>query len=189
MKEKIEQDLTESANAMIQTRQALGEEIAQAAQILIEALESGKKILACGNGGSAAQAQHFIAELIVRFETERRALPGISLTTDTSNLTAGANDYGYDTVFARQLEALGQEGDVLVGLTTSGNSPNVVEAIKVAQEKGMKTIILNGKDGGTIADMQTTVNLIVPHTRTAHIQEVHIAIIHILCALIDKTFS
>jgi D-sedoheptulose 7-phosphate isomerase len=163
-------------------------EICCSAQIMIDALKSGKKILVCGNGGSAAQAQHFVAELVVRFEKERKALPAISLTTDTSNLTACSNDYGYSHVFKRQVEALGLPGDVIVGITTSGNSENVLEALNTAKKIGMKTICLNGKKGGKSNDQNFDSNLIISDPSTARIQEVHITVIHIWCRLIEDAF-
>lgn len=155
-----------------------------AAQTLTGALRSGGKILVCGNGGSAADAQHFAAELIGRFEKERESLPAIALTTDTSILTALGNDYGFDSVFERQIKGLGRTGDVLIGISTSGNSPNVVRAVARAKESGLTTIGLLGNDGGKIAPL-ADIPVIVPHWVTARIQEAHIFILHYWAAAIE----
>ena len=148
---------------------------------------SERKILVCGNGGSAADAQHFSAELLNRFERERPGLPAISLTTDTSTLTSIANDYHFDDIFAKQVRALGKSGDVLLGITTSGNSPNVIRAVKAAHEREMTCVALNGRSGGKLTGdlRETDVNLCVAGASTARIQEVHGIIIHCLCDLID----
>ena len=145
------------------------------------------KILACGNGGSAADAQHFIAELVGRFERERLPLAGIALNTDTSILTAVGNDYGYAQIFSRQISALGHPGDVLVAISTSGNSENVQQAILAAHEREMRVIALSGKGGGTMNDLLSTddIHLCVPHDRTMRVQEVHILLLHMLCDGID----
>ena len=145
------------------------------------------KILACGNGGSAADAQHFIAELVGRFERERLPLAGIALNTDTSILTAVGNDYGYAQIFSRQISALGHPGDVLVAISTSGNSENVQQAIQAAHEREMRVIALSGKGGGTMNDLLSTddIHLCVPHDRTMRVQEVHILLLHMLCDGID----
>jgi D-sedoheptulose 7-phosphate isomerase len=158
-----------------------------AGSYMIQALLSDRKILACGNGGSAADAQHFSAELLNRFERERPGLPAIALTTDTSTLTSIANDYHFDDIFAKQVRALGQAGDVLLGITTSGNSRNVIRAFEAAHERGMVCIALNGRDGGQVNQVlgDKDVNIVVPGTSTARIQEVHGLIIHCLCDLID----
>ncbi|NJL43899.1 MAG: SIS domain-containing protein [Nitrosarchaeum sp.] len=150
-------------------------------------LKAGRKILVRGNGGSAADAQHFVAELTIRFERERRPLPAICLNANTSSLTAGANDYGYERVFSRQIQALGNKGDVLIAITTSGTSRNILEALKTATEQGLHTICLNGRDGGKVTGV--THNIIVLQQNTARIQESHIAIIHTWCALIDDAFG
>jgi D-sedoheptulose 7-phosphate isomerase len=147
-------------------------------------LSGGGRVLICGNGGSAADAQHFAAELSGRFVTERHALAGIALTTDSSALTAIGNDYGFDRVFARQLEALGRPGDLFVGISTSGNSENVIQAVKVAHAAGIKTLGLLGRDGGKLKDM-TDDCLVVPSDVTARIQEVHIMVIHFWCEVVD----
>lgn len=188
----------------IETKQKvleLAPQIKESAEIIIDALTQGKKILVCGNGGSAADAQHFAAELVGRFEKERQPLPSITLNTNVSTLTAIGNDYGYDELFARQVEAFGQEGDVLVGISTSGNSPNVLKAIYKAVEKKMSIITLGGKDGGamkqTLAEQSSSghhkgekvTHIIVPSNTTSRIQESHIMIIHIWCKLIDEAFE
>ncbi len=161
--------------------------IALAGSYMIQALLCDRKILACGNGGSAADAQHFSAELLNRFERERPGLPAMALTTDSSTLTSIANDYHFDDVFAKQVRALGQAGDVLLGITTSGNSRNVIRAFEAAHERGMVCIALNGRDGGQVNQVlgERDVNIVVPGTSTARIQEVHGLIIHCLCDLID----
>jgi len=161
--------------------------VEKAGEICIEALKNGGKIILCGNGGSAADAQHIAAELSGRFKKERKALAGIAITTDTSALTAIGNDYGYEFVFSRQLEAIGQKRDVLIGISTSGNSKSVINAIESAKNIGMKIITLIGKDGGKIKDMGD-VNIIVPSSNTPRIQEMHIMVGHMICALIDKEF-
>ncbi len=162
-------------------------DLEKTANILINALKNNNKVLICGNGGSAADAQHFAAELIVRFETERKALPAIALTTDSSILTAGANDYGIDTLFSRQIEGLGSKGDVLVAISTSGNSPNILKAIDTAKSKDMEVIGLTGRDAGKMKSLQNKV--VIPSQTTARIQESHIMTIHIWCKLIDQAFS
>lgn len=161
--------------------------IAQAATHMIQALLTDRKILVCGNGGSAADAQHFSAELLNRFERERPGLPAISLTTDTSTITSIANDYSFDDIFAKQVRALGQSGDVLLGITTSGNSRNVIRAVEAAHERDIVCVALNGREGGEISSVLAgqDVNICVPGASTARIQEVHGIIIHCLCDLID----
>lgn len=161
--------------------------IAQAAMLMIQALLSDRKILVCGNGGSAADAQHFSAELLNRFERERPGLPAISLTTDTSTITAIGNDYHFDDIFSKQVRALGQAGDVLLGISTSGNSRNVIRAIEAAHERGILCVALNGREGGEITGLLAgqDVNICVPGPSTARIQEVHGIVIHCLCDLID----
>jgi D-sedoheptulose 7-phosphate isomerase len=154
---------------------------------MFEALSSGKKILACGNGGSAADAQHFAAELVGRFERERKELPAIALTTDSSIITAIGNDYSFEVIFSKQVRALGQSGDILLAISTSGNSRNIIEAINSAHEKGMSIIALTGKDGGKIGQLLKAedVNLCVPADRTARIQETHLLLLHCLCDGVD----
>lgn len=160
--------------------------IADMVTLLVETYRRGGKLLVMGNGGSAADAQHFVAEIVGRFKMERRALPAIALSTDTSILTAIGNDYGFDKVFSRQIEALAAPGDVIVGISTSGNSPNVLQALLLAREQGCRTVGLLGKDGGTIKDV-CDLALIVPTSDTPRVQEGHITIIHIVCDLLEKT--
>ncbi len=161
--------------------------VSAASELIVDALKSGGKVLVAGNGGSAADSQHFVAELVGRFEKERKGLPALALSTNTSSLTALANDYSYDDVFSRQLTALGKRGDVFFGITTSGNSPNIVKALKSAREMGIKTIGLLGKGGGKCLNL-CDVPIVVPHKVTARIQEVHILVIHTICAVVDSEF-
>ena len=163
-------------------------ELARAGEALAQALKSGKKVLSCGNGGSAADSQHFAAEMVGRFERERAGLPGIALTTDTSALTAIANDYDFDRVFSRQVEALGQPGDFLLGISTSGNSKNVIAAIGSAQARGMRVIALTGRDGGGMGRMlrDDDFHLNVEHPRTMRVQEIHLLAVHCLCEVVDN---
>ena len=178
-------------NDSIEALQASAKELTDpttaAVELLFATLANNGKILACGNGGSAADAQHFIAELVGRFERDRLPLAGIALNTDTSIMTAVGNDYGFDSVFERQVAALGQTGDILVAISTSGNSENVLRAIQVAHERDMVVIALTGKDGGKIGQIlaDTDIHLCVPHQRTMRIQEVHIVLLHALCDGID----
>ena len=167
--------------------QALRAPIVGAIELCFGTVTNNAKILACGNGGSAADAQHFIAELVGRFERDRLPLAGVALNTDTSILTAVGNDYGFDQIFSRQVSALGQPGDVLVALSTSGNSANVQWAITAAHEREMRVIALTGKGGGAIGNMllEGDIHLCVPHDRTMRIQEVHILLLHVLCDGID----
>jgi D-sedoheptulose 7-phosphate isomerase len=161
------------------------DDIKRASTLVVDRVQSGKKILLCGNGGSAADAQHIAAEFTGRFRLERRALNAIALTTDTSALTAIANDYGYDRVFSRQIEAVGDSGDVLIAISTSGNSPNVIEAIKTAKRKDISVIGFSGRDGGAMREL-VDVDLTIPSENTARIQEMHIMIGHILCMELDE---
>lgn len=161
-------------------------EILHAARELTATIESGNKILICGNGGSAADAQHFAAELVGRFEKERPSYPAIALTTDSSALTAIGNDYGFDRVFSRQIEGLGRKGDTLIVISTSGNSPNIREAVRKADFMGIQTIGLLGRDGGVLKD-EVGFAVIVPHVRTARIQEAHSFILHFWASCVDET--
>jgi D-sedoheptulose 7-phosphate isomerase len=158
----------------------------RAADAWIDALRGGNKVIFCGNGGSAADAQHLSAELMGRFLIDRNPLPAVSLTVDTSALTAIGNDYGYEHVFSRQLRGIGRRGDVIFGMSTSGNSVNVVEAFKVARENGICTIGLTGRSGGQMA-AHSDILIAVPHDRTNHIQEAHIAIGHVICAIVEES--
>lgn len=158
--------------------------IFQAEALISDACENGHTVFVCGNGGSAADAQHFAAELTGRYIQDRQSYAGIALTTDTSAITAIANDYGYERIFSRQLEGLGKPRDVLIAISTSGNSQNVIEAIKTAKERGIKTIGLLGRDGGEIAEL-TDINIIVPSKDTPRIQEAHIFILHYLCEALE----
>lgn len=184
---RIHSHFTESAQLKLNAVDALAPQIARAAALMTECLLADGKILACGNGGSASDAQHFAAEMIGRFERERPELPAISLATDTSILTAIANDYDYSQVFAKQVRALGGAGDVLLAISTSGNSGNVVAAVDAAHERGMRIVALTGKGGGRIGELLTAddVHICVPHTVTARIQETHILSIHCICDVID----
>ena len=161
------------------------QKIEQSADMIVKSLKVGKKILVCGNGGSAADSQHFAAELIGRFEKERESLPVVALTTDTSILTAVGNDYGFQHIFAKQVKGLGTPGDALIGISTSGNSPNVILAVEAAKEKEMITIGLLGKDGGKLNGL-VDYSVVVPHNVTARIQEAHIFILHFWAAVIEE---
>ncbi|MBF0521555.1 MAG: D-sedoheptulose 7-phosphate isomerase [Candidatus Omnitrophica bacterium] len=187
MKNKVEQIFRESIDVKEKTLKANLNNIVLASKEIVRALKKGKKIIFFGNGGSAADSQHAAAELVGRFQKERRALPAIALTTDTSILTALGNDYSFDIVFKRQIEALGQKGDVAFGISTSGNSQNVVEAIKQAKKMGLKTMSLSGRDGGALAKL-TDISIIVPAEKTARIQESHSCIIHAICELVESQF-
>jgi phosphoheptose isomerase len=178
----------ESAQLKLASVDALAPAIARAGVLLAACLRGGGRLLVCGNGGSAADAQHFSAELLGRFERERAGLPAIALHADTSTLTAVANDYGYEQVFARQVQALGRAGDVLVAISTSGNSPGILRAVEAAQRAGLGVVALTGRDGGQLAPLlrPTDVEMRVPAPVTARIQEVHILALHCLCELIDE---
>ncbi len=187
MKEIIQAIFQESIRVKEETLKANLDGIMKAVKAMTRALKNNGKILFLGNGGSAADSQHLAAELIGRFQKERRSLPAIALTTDTSILTALGNDYGFDAVFARQIEGLARPGDVVVALSTSGNSKNVIEAVKKAKEKGMICISLTGCGGGKLAGL-CDINLIVPSNKTARIQESHICLGHVLCELVENNF-
>jgi D-sedoheptulose 7-phosphate isomerase len=184
LREQIEKLLNEHQEMIDIIKNELTEKIETAARICSDALLNGKKLMFCGNGGSAADSQHLTAEFVGHFQTERPPLPAIALTTNTSTLTAIANDDGYDVVFSRQVEALGQPGDVLFGISTSGNSKNVILAIEKATAMGLKTITMTGYDGGKLAKI-ASLCLNVPLPCTARVQEGHILIGHIICALLD----
>jgi D-sedoheptulose 7-phosphate isomerase len=161
------------------------EAITRAGRLLVDVLAAGGQVLAFGNGGSAADAQHFVAELVGRFERERRGFPAVALTTDPSIVTAVANDFGFGEVFARQVEALGRAGDLAVGITTSGNSPNVVRGLEAARGRGLRTIALTGNDGGA-AGRLAEVHVNVPEALTPRVQEAHMTVLHLLCAFVDR---
>lgn len=187
LQERVGAHFEESIKVKQLAQEVLSEATAEAAMLMFNALANDGKILACGNGGSAADAQHFAAEMTGRFEQERMELAAVALTTDTSALTAIGNDYGFDHIFSKQVRALGRAGDVLIGISTSGNSGNVIEAIKAAHERDMKVVAFTGRDGGKIAAMlkDGDVLLNVPYPRTARIQEVHILLVHAICDSID----
>lgn len=185
MRDKILQDIKDSIAVHEAVLDQLAPGIEKAAEILINCMQSGKKILFFGNGGSASDSQHLAAEFVGRYEKERRGYPAIALTTDTSILTALGNDYSYDIVFSRQIEALGQKGDVAFGISTSGNSKNVILAIQKAKSMGLYTIVLSGRSGGELKSL-ADLSLIVPSQKTARIQECHIMIGHILCERVDE---
>lgn len=188
MKSAIIKEFLTHQETIAKVIETMQEPLEKASKIAVETLKNGNKILLCGNGGSAADAQHFAAELTGRYKTERRGLPGIALTTDTSALTAIGNDYGYDRVFDRQVEALASKGDLLIGISTSGNSTNVINALKVARDLGCKTIGLTGRDGGKMNEL-CDINLVIPSNDTPRIQEMHILFEHTICQIIDNELS
>jgi D-sedoheptulose 7-phosphate isomerase len=187
LEQRIQQQFFDSADLKYAAAEVLSRPIADAVSAVVGCITGGGKVLACGNGGSASDAQHFAAEFIGRFERERPGLAAIALTTDTSILTAIGNDYDFNVVFSKQVQALGQPGDVLVAITTSGNSANVLEAVKAAHAKEMTVIAFTGRGGGKMRDQlsETDVHICVPHERTARIQEVHILALHCLCDAVD----
>ena len=186
---RVREHFAESIATKQNSVDAISESIAAAGELMARSLLDDGKILSCGNGGSAGDAQHFSSELLNRFEMERPGLPAVALTTDSSTLTSISNDYAYEEIFSKQVRALGKSQDVLLGISTSGNSENVCRAITAAHERGMKVVALSGRDGGRMAGMfeEGDVEIRVPATRTARIQEVHLVIIHALCDLIDTT--
>jgi D-sedoheptulose 7-phosphate isomerase len=186
---RIAAHFSESASLKLEAQKTLARPLARSIEKMTAALSAGGKILACGNGGSACDAQHFAAEMVGRFERERPELPAISLATDTSILTAVANDYAYEHVFAKQVRALGAAGDILLAISTSGNSSNVIAAVEAAHDREMRVVALTGKSGGRVGAMLAPldVELRVPHERTARIQECHLLMIHCLCDAIDNT--
>ena len=187
LEHRIQQQFFDSADLKYAAAEILARPIADAAQALVGCITSGGKVLACGNGGSASDAQHFAAEFVGRFERERPGLAAIALNTDTSILTAIGNDYAFDAIFAKQVQALGAPGDVLLALSTSGNSANVLAAVEAAQAREMTVIALTGRGGGKLRERltETDVHICVPHDRTARIQEVHILAVHCLCDAVD----
>ncbi|BDX17478.1 MAG: phosphoheptose isomerase [Pseudomonadales bacterium] len=188
MQHRIRQLFTDSIETKTRAMDVLGPSIEQGSQMMVNALLSEGKILTCGNGGSAGDAQHFSSELLNRFERERPSLPAIALTTDASTITSIANDYSYEEVFSKQIRALGQPGDILLAISTSGNSANVMQAIQAAHDREMHVVALTGRDGGAMASllMPEDVEIRVPARSTARIQEVHLLAIHCLCDLIDR---
>ena len=186
---RVKEHFAESISAKQAAAAQLGAHIARAGLLMSDALLHDGKILSCGNGGSAGDSQHFSSELLNRFEMERPGLPAMALTTDSSTVTSIANDYSYEDIFGKQVRALGRESDVLLAISTSGNSENVCRAISAAHERGMKVVALSGRDGGKMAKLlgDNDVEIRVPATRTARIQEVHLVVIHCLCDLIDST--
>jgi D-sedoheptulose 7-phosphate isomerase len=185
MKDEIIQIFRESADLKIRFIRQNAEALGQAVKMIVEAFKAGHKIFLFGNGGSAADSQHIAAEFVNRYQIERPPLPAIALTTDTSILTSISNDYGYVDSFSKQVKALGREGDVAIGISTSGAAANVIKAIKVAKEMGLKTISLTGGDGGDLAKL-TDLALVVDAPSTPRIQEVHITIGHVLCEMVDR---
>ena len=188
MEKTVEQIFAESVAVKQETLKKNLPAIVQSAQSIIEAFQNNHKLFFCGNGGSAADSQHIAAEFVGRFQKERKAWPAIALTTDTSALTALGNDYSFDIVFSRQLEALGQKGDVLVGISTSGNSKNVIEAVKKAKTLGIKTIGVTGGNGGQLASL-CDIALVAASTKTARIQEAHLCIFHSICELVENALT
>ena len=188
MQHRIRQLFTDSIETKTRAMDVLGPSIEQASQLMVNALLSERKLLSCGNGGSAGDAQHFSSELLNRFERERPSLPAIALTTDSSTITSIANDYSYEEVFSKQIRALGQAGDVLLAISTSGNSANVMQAIQAAHDRDMRVVALTGRDGGAMTSLllPDDVEIRVPARSTARIQEVHLLAIHCLCDLIDR---
>jgi D-sedoheptulose 7-phosphate isomerase len=187
LEQRIQQQFFDSADLKYHAAELLSKPIADAVATIVGCITAGGKVLACGNGGSASDAQHFAAEFVGRFERERPGLAAVALTTDTSILTAVANDYDFSQVFAKQVQALGQPGDVLLALSTSGNSANVLAAVEAAKAKELSIVALTGRSGGKLAGLlaDTDVHVCVPHDRTARIQEVHLLVLHCICDAVD----
>ncbi len=186
--ERIENLFHDSIDTKVKASEVLPHSIVAAGQVMVNALLNDGKILTCGNGGSAGDAQHFSSELLNRFERERPSLPAIALTTDSSTVTSIANDYSYNEIFSKQIRALGTDRDVLLAISTSGNSANVIQAIQAAHDRGMAVVALTGRDGGNMASLlqPEDVEIRVPAQSTARIQEVHLLTIHCLCDFIDR---
>ena len=184
---RISENFSESAHLKLQSMDALAKPIAAAAELMVQCLRADGKILACGNGGSAADSQHFSAELLNRFEMERPGLAAIALTTDTSTLTSIANDYDFEQIFSKQVRALGHKNDVLLAITTSGNSKNVLAAVAAAHENGISVVALTGRNGGKMTELlqPSDIHICVPAQSTARIQEVHLLTLHCMCDAID----
>ena len=187
LEQRIQQQFFDSADLKYAAAEVLSKPIVDAVSALVGCITAGGKVLSCGNGGSAGDAQHFAAEFVGRFERERPGLAAIALTTDTSILTAIGNDYDFTSIFSKQIQALGAPGDVLLAISTSGNSANVVAAVEAARAKEMVVIALTGHKGGKLREMlqETDVMICVPHERTARIQEVHLLVLHCLCDAVD----
>lgn len=188
MKETIKKISQESLVVQKETIDENLDSIVAAVEIIVKAFQQGRKLIIFGNGGSAADSQHIAAEFIGRFQKERKSLPAISLTTDTSILTSLGNDYGFDIIFARQLEGLGVDGDIALAISTSGNSQNILEAVKVAKGKGIHTISFTGNGGGRLASL-TDIAIVVPSKITARIQEAHISVAHCICELVENNVA
>jgi D-sedoheptulose 7-phosphate isomerase len=188
LEQRIQQQFFDSADLKYASAEILSKPIASAVNAVVGCITAGGKVLVCGNGGSASDAQHFAAEFVGRFERERPGLAALALTTDTSVLTAIGNDYDYASIFAKQVQALGAPGDVLIAISTSGNSANVLAAAQAARAKDMTVIALTGRHGGKLRELltETDVHICVPHERTARIQEVHILVLHCLCDAVDQ---
>ena len=184
---RVKQHFTDSIQAKQQSLELLAPAIVRAATLITQTFDQGGKVLSCGNGGSAGDAQHFSSEMLNRFEMERHGLPAVALTTDTSTLTSIANDYDYSQVFSKQILALGQAGDSLLAISTSGNSGNIIKALEAAHTRNMRVVALTGRDGGSMSGLleDTDIELCVPVNSTARIQETHLLLIHCLCDLID----
>jgi D-sedoheptulose 7-phosphate isomerase len=184
---RVKQNFQDSISTKQLATELLAEPVARAAESMTQCILSGNKVLSCGNGGSAGDAQHFSSEMLNRFEMERPGLPAMALTTDTSTLTSIANDYSYELIFSKQVTALGAQGDILLAISTSGNSGNVCQAIEAAHDRGMRIVALTGKNGGQMANLlnMDDVEIRVPSDSTARTQEVHLLVIHCLCDLID----
>ena len=191
MLEHIKESFTESIQIQIAAAEALPDHIMHASQAMVSTLLNGNKILSCGNGGSASNAQQFASCLLNRFETERPSLPAMALTADTSTLTAIANDYNYDEIFSKQVRALGQPGDILLAISTSGNSQDILKAMEAAVSRDMTIIALTGMDGGVMAGLlgESDVEIRIPSHRVARIQEVHLLTLHCICDLVDQVLS
>ena len=190
MSQRIVDHFNQSAQTALASGESLADDILRASEAMLDTLDNGGKLLLCGNGGSATDAMHFSAELLVRFQKERKALPAVALVSDTATLTATGNDYAFDQIFSRQIEALAASGDHLVVITTSGNSPNILNAVSASQKEWVRVTALTGRDGGALASMlnQGDYELRVPSDSTARIQEAHAIIIHCFCDLIDQHY-
>ena len=185
MKQMIEEEFNSHIDVAKLTFTTMKDKLKNASLLLVETLKNGNKVLLCGNGGSAADAQHIATEIVCKYKTVRKGYPAIALTTDTSILTAVSNDFGYEKVFQRQIEALANKNDLIIGISTSGNSENIINALKYGQEIGCKTLGFSGNDGGKI-DKHCDINLIVPSNNTPRIQELHILFGHIICEAVDR---